>query len=103
MIRIMYANRRYSPILVCDICGQRIEDGAMAAALTGDMTQEEGSLTDVLHVHKGSCHTQAERTIESTLAEPDVVGWQELGAHLSSLIHNVGFKPKDLEDYETDL
>lgn len=91
MIKILENNGNSAPILICDICGERINNAREGAAVFGDKASDKG-VKDVKHVHKASCHDMAE--IE--LAGED--NWQEMSQHLRLLLHNVGLTPKDLDD-----
>lgn len=103
MIKIVHhIPGRYAPLLFCDVCGERITNASRAAALTVSHSMPEGESSEVLHVHKGDCHTAADRRAGLTL------GWEEMSRHLLHLIYNVGLSPEKLEahreaDKECDL
>lgn len=104
MIKYTYKDGLTIPVIVCDVCGERITDGAMAAAVSGELgiSHEVDSLFDVIFVHKGKCHTRAENKVRSEKKGIDtdthIVGWTELRTFLSYLVHNTGFKLEDLKD-----
>lgn len=95
MLKILYSDHQFFPILVCDVCGRRIEQASLAAAINpsaiqdGERVVQEGDLLEVLHAHKGDCHKQAEERFGGKYR----TGWTELGSHLSQLTHNVGLSP----------
>lgn len=84
------------PVLVCDICGERLLDASKSAVVFNNFAPN-GTKAQVLHVHKGSidgktCHQNADALISKAGGNP---GWQELKACLTDLAHNVGFTPAE--------
>lgn len=100
MIKILRLNGKSAPVLVCDVCGSRIEDAKNAAAVNNfnSETVSDGDLLDVIYTHKGKCHNRAESLM--TARGVGVVGWLELQHHLVDLIHNVGLSPVELGDFD---
>jgi len=68
----------FCPVVVCDVCGRRILDAGMGAALFS-ASGGAGSLSPVKHVHK-ACFT-------------DDSPWEELKTHLEQLHLNMVVDP----------
>ncbi|WLI13888.1 MULTISPECIES: hypothetical protein [Pseudomonas] len=101
MIEIQIVDGINSPMLFCDVCGERIEDAGKAAVVF-DNFRQNGERAKTLHVHKGSiggktCHHEAELIIRSGGGTP---GWQELKRHLCDLAHNVAFPASVMAEYD---
>jgi hypothetical protein len=100
MLKILYSDYQFCPILICDVCGGRIEQASLAAAINPSVIQDgkrvvkEGDVLEVLHAHKGDCHRQAEERFGGKYR----TGWTELGSHLSQLTHNVGLTPTKIAE-----
>jgi hypothetical protein len=90
MIKILYLNGRYNPVLVCDHCDKRIEDAELALAVNVRPKGDKDETLDCYHVHKGDC----DRSLERKLGQ---VGTIELTTHLVHLTHNSGLTPSDLK------
>src|SRR5881275_672957 len=86
MIKLRNDELGYTPVAVCDICHQVITDVGYGAAVWRIPRQHLGDVFDVLHVHKGRCHDQADRQ----LVGEDKASWHELGIHLADLTVNLG-------------
>ena len=89
------------PILVCDVCGERITDASKAAAVFENFAPN-GSRVKVQIVHKGNiddktCHQVADAKIVSEGGRP---GWQELKRHIVYLAANIGFPPNAMQAYD---
>jgi len=105
MIKILYHHDKSCPILICDICGKKIENinnGSVAFRLSDPqgVYLVEGDLTDPLYVHSGECFLKA----EAKLGEMQATGSEALSFHLYYLARNLGLgleKYKEVEkDYE---
>lgn len=91
MIKMLNIKGRACPIVICDVCQKRIESSEAAAAVFQRSDIEvDGDVSQVLHVHKGQCHDDAEQKIGNGKGAP----WQELDHHIYFLIGNVGTTPK---------
>ena len=89
MIRLQslgYRGLDIRPVFSCDVCNQLIADIQYAAAVYRNDGVGEGELLTVLHVHKGSCHDEAERRF----AGEDRAPWAELADHVEELLASVG-------------
>jgi hypothetical protein len=75
------------PCLACDTCGQRIDDGCLAAAVWKPMSQD-GRTNPVFFVHKGKCHDRADASSGEKLP------WIELALHFALLMRNMGVTPE---------
>lgn len=89
------------PVVVCDICGERLAEASKAAVVFQNF-QQDGAKLRLLHVHKGridgrTCHQEAEALLGAPKAS---VGWQELKAFMVDLSHNVGFGPAEMVEYD---
>lgn len=91
MIRVLEKSGRSCPVLLCDICGERIENLGLGAAVFPRTTAED-ELREVLHVHKRACHDAAERQLAGLKGAP----WQELQDHFIYLVSNSGKPVEDL-------
>lgn len=89
MIKLVLIEGRSAPLLFCDHCGKRIENVLMAAAVFARVG--EGESSPVKHVHKGECHRETERVMNTN-------HWQELSTHLRYLIDNVSMTPEWMVD-----
>ena len=88
------------PVLVCDMCGERLTEAGKSAVVF-DNFASPGSKIKVLHVHKGqiegkTCHQEADAIIKSGGGTP---GWQEMKACITDLAHNIGFPPHEMDQY----
>ncbi len=92
MIKVWYKDGRYVPIITCDICNERIEDAAVAAAVAPSGEPDKDQVLDVLHAHKGRCHEAAEHKLGGDLN----TGWEELSVHVLYLARNVKLSPEAL-------
>ena len=83
---------RYAPVLICDICEQRITDAGLAGVVS--RTDQAGGveLNEVLYAHKGRCLDAA----EEKLGGYRVTGWRELSDHLIDLLYNCGLTVEKL-------
>lgn len=95
MIKMLSASGRSAPVLMCDVCGERIKLVGMGAAVF-PRSDSDGAEVEVLHVHKGECHDKAESRVGSGKGAP----WQELGNHFSYLLHNIGLPMSRLQELE---
>jgi len=103
MIEIHAIDGINCPILICDVCGERIQD-ASKAAIVFDNFQPNGSRVKALSVHKGNidgktCHHEAELIIASGGGR---AGWEELKAALTDLSSNVGFPASEMAKYDAN-
>lgn len=101
MIKILVLNARHAPIIMCDLCGQKIDDAIIGAAIFNNRTPggdrlPDGSVIDVLHAHKGECHDLA----ETKLGGKELTGWIELERHVRYVLHNSGLDLQELLDYD---
>lgn len=94
MIKVLYKDGRYSPLVICDICSERIEDAALGAAVAPSGQGGDDQLLEVLHAHKGGCHKAAEERLGGKVN----TGWDELGVHMLNLAMNVKLSPEALSD-----
>ncbi len=99
MILIHYREGRYAPVVVCDICEQRITNANLAVAVGTDVYGKDPELISVLHAHKGTCHDAAEAKLGGRIK----TGWDELSHHLLHLVQNIGLKPTDLVELKKTL
>lgn len=97
MIKVLYDDGRYAPIMICDVCGERIEDAKNGAAVSNSDPEvlSDGDAVEVKHTHKGDCHDEADQHLREQGIHP---GWNSLTTHLMQVLHNTGLSPKDLED-----
>lgn len=101
MFEIHTVNGENCPVLVCDMCGERLVN-AGTSAVVFDNFAPQGSKLKALHVHKGSidgktCHQEAEDLIRSGGGTP---GWQEMKTCLADLAHNIGFPPDQMAAFD---
>lgn len=94
MIKMLHEAGRAAPILVCDVCGHRIEDAGAGAALTLPPAVPAGGHSKVMHVHEETCHAMAESHYGHGLAH------EPLGAHLLRLVQNVSLSPEGLRAFD---
>jgi hypothetical protein len=74
------------PVFVCDICGNAITDIRSGAVVFRNRGVGEDELLELLHVHKGNCHDQAEARLTPGASGP----WHELEDHLGELAAGMG-------------
>jgi len=101
MIEIQMTEGYGSPLLFCDVCGERITEAGKAAVVY-DNFRNDGERVKILYTHKGNidgktCHHEAELIIRSGGGTP---GWQELKRYLTDLAHNVGFPASAMVEYD---
>lgn len=99
MLEIHSINGHNCPVIVCDMCGERLNNAAKAAVVFQNF-QPEGAKIRMLHVHKGNidghtCHQEAEALLSA--GGKNMVGWEEMKTFLSDLVDNAGFPPHDIE------
>ena len=92
MILIDYLDGHYMPVVICDICEQRIRDAQRGGALYRLLAGPGPELLPILHVHKGECFAAGERR----LGGAPVTAWQELRHHLLYVTSNCGLTPEKL-------
>lgn len=95
MIVMRYRLGRCAPVIICDVCQQRIVDGGMAAVVTNSRGSYDEDLIQTTFVHKGQCH----KTAEDKLGGNDG-GWTELTTFLARLVVNSGIR---LESFGKEL
>lgn len=98
MFEIHTQNGDNCPVLVCDMCGERLTN-AKKAAVVFDNFAPNNSKLKALHVHKGNldgqtCHQEADALIRAGGGTP---GWQEMSACLTDLFHNTGMSQINLK------
>lgn len=76
MIEIIKVEGGYRSIVSCDVCLEPITDARMAVAV-------RFSHGSVWHLHKGQCHSRAERMVPAFRR-----GFMELEEHLAQIDHN---------------
>lgn len=87
------------PVLVCDVCGGRLNKASQAGVVFNNGMTEGGTVR-VYHVHLvnpaggPTCQDMAEAQIR---AQGGLPGWQMMAASLQQLVHNCGLSPKKLE------
>ena len=92
MIKVWYKDGRYAPIMICDICSRRIEDAKLAVAVHPSGEPGSDKVSEVVHAHKGKCHSAAEEMLGGKVN----TGWGELSVHLFNLVHGVKLSPEAL-------
>jgi len=100
MIKVLYKEGRFIPVVVCDICGQQITEarnGAVANTWTEDI--QEPGYVEILYAHKGACHDIAEARLSQ---KSQTIGWEELSHHLLYVVRNAGLTIENLEKLEHD-
>jgi hypothetical protein len=99
MIKMLNLSGRAAPVVICDICGKRVEEADLGAAVFPRMQSEsEGTVVQVLHVHKGPCHDKAQLQLGGVRD----TAWQELRIHFSYLLHNLGLSVEKLRKLEQE-
>jgi hypothetical protein len=80
MVAIHKQNGRYSPVVVCDYCGEVIDDALAAMEVSSRVP--DGATAQAMHVHKGAC----DQALSAKLGGLD--GSAELFDHLLELLRN---------------
>jgi hypothetical protein len=80
MIAILKQEGQYRPVIVCDQCGQVIDDAMAAMVISSSAPQ--GTLAQAFHVHKGQCEQALSASREG------MHGSEELSVHLLDLLRN---------------
>lgn len=101
MLEIHCIDGRNCPVIVCDICGDRLAEASKAAAVFQNF-MPDGAKLRLLHVHKGSidghsCHAEAEALLGMN---GEATGGQEMKAYLADLAANAGFPAAQMMEYE---
>jgi hypothetical protein len=94
MIKVLYAEGRYRPIVLCDVCREQIVDAKKAVA-TSNMKVVAGNFTGAIYAHKGKCHDEAEANLGKAHA-----GWVDLETHFLQLLYNAGWRPEHLQEWQ---
>jgi hypothetical protein len=94
-IKILYRDHHHCPIVVCDVCSDMIADFTEGAAVFLGSAPENSKLC-CIHVHKGKCHDKAEEGMEDS-------GWEELGAHIAYILHNLRITPDTYKELQAML
>lgn len=97
MIKQYHEGHQNAPMIVCDICGEKVS-GNGAAVLTRDVPEK--TFGPVLHVHKGKCHDAAEKQFQDKGMDD---AWDELGDHMVQLFLNAGFDESTIRKYHERL
>lgn len=89
------------PVLVCDLCGERLTDAGKAAVVFDNFVSSNSKIT-AFHVHKGpidgkTCHAEADTLIRAAGGTP---GWQEMQRALTDLVANSGFPAEKMAKYD---
>jgi hypothetical protein len=92
MIKMLYSSGRWAPILVCDICKDRIKDAQKAAAVHRMGDVNDGNVVEVFHTHKERCQDIAEEKLSGKYR----AGWSEMSTHLIYLSQNTGIGADDI-------
>jgi hypothetical protein len=87
-----------APMIVCDVCRERITDFQMGAAVF-PLGTPNGHISPVLHAHKRTCHDAADAQVREQGGTP---GWDELRDHVRWLAANCGLTPATLADDERE-
>ncbi len=87
MLKLIFANGRFAPIIFCDNCGQPITDARVASALFLQTSPfgtppQEGAIAECdHHAHNGACAD----VVEAMLGDTDDVGRLVLSEFLAQL------------------
>jgi hypothetical protein len=92
VIKTLYSGGRYSPMFVCDHCGEPIRNVALALALARSSGVTEGEMIETFHVHKGPC----DRAVSARINAISGSGSTEMRYHLRYLLHNTGVSLEDM-------
>jgi hypothetical protein len=95
MIRIRYIEERYAPVVICDICEQRITNSGLAVIVYPRRLGNEAELLEPWHVHKGTCLA----TADERLGGREKVGWEELATHLMEVAMNCGRSSHQIKEH----
>jgi len=60
-IKMLSTEQGTRPLILCDQCGKRIEEGSRANVIWNDSSFEQGALSDVLFVHSLNCDQAFQR------------------------------------------
>jgi len=96
MVEIKYTQDINAPFFICDVCGQRIENIKLGAAVYHGWLKN-GETSEVKHVHKGECFLMMESIWKHQGIE---TASDELITHLIYLLHNSGLKLSDLSEWD---
>lgn len=77
--------RNITPVFVCDICDQAIVSFGGSAVAFWNHGVGEQELPELLHVHKRTCHDEAEMRLAGRGGP-----WHELADHLNELVMGLG-------------
>ena len=92
-LAIIQTANRTGPVIICDVCGERIDNARMANFMWNQHELIDGEpSTDFLIVHKIKCTQVADAMKDTRLATTG------LGLALYQLTANVGLSIADLED-----
>jgi hypothetical protein len=88
------------PVLVCDLCGERLVDAGKAAVVFNNFAANNSKIK-AFHVHKGTidgktCHQEADTLIRAAGGTP---GWQEMKRSLTDLVANSDFPADKMAEY----
>jgi len=101
MFEIHKIDGRNCPMITCDICGERLTEAGKAAVVFNNGAGN-GAKLRTLQVHKGridgrTCHEEADNRFR---AEGGMPGWEEMKTFLADAVHNIGFPPEELAEYD---
>jgi hypothetical protein len=86
MFGMMDIGGRHAPVVVCDVCRERIIDPDKAAAVY-DMLAP-GLVKTVYHVHKGECHDAFDARLD--WQEGTSRSWMEFVPYWTDAMDNIG-------------
>ncbi len=85
MIKSLFSAGGFYPVIICDNCGKRIQDGDSGIVINyfGKKPKTEGALCDLFYTHKGDCHNSILSRIQPEGTEAPK--WIDLDMHLAQL------------------
>jgi hypothetical protein len=83
------------PVFTCDVCGQAIADVGSGAVVFRGFGVGGGELLELMHVHKGRCHDQAEARMCGSRGP-----WHELADHVKEIQAGLGITIRDMINRE---
>jgi hypothetical protein len=87
------------PVLLCDICDQRIVKAADGNVVSKEPPSGHPDLQDLLYAHQGSCTDAAEKK----LGGKTETGFDNLEEHHFRLLYSLGLSPEALLETQKNL
>ena len=96
MIKVIFHEGKFIPLVLCDICDRQITDATQAIVVSYFLRTFQDDWK-VFYVHKGKCSDVA----ATRFNEPAT--WEKLSTHLYLLCHNLGLTSEWFQEHDKNF